>query len=636
MISSKNIRFHSPSNTYIIPKNSIIDQNVTVKGNVIAGPGVRFWKNIKVNGNIQLGKGCLVEGNLTADKIIIGSRSKIKGNIKADSDVSLFQNVIVNSVESGGNITIMPECVVGYANSSTLTVIGKADIKKIGVITKVTVRANTVAELEKEDEKDEENGNEYENGNEKEITDYIKDIKGIQDIKGAQDVKNTQTVSEELIFENNISDEIKAESIESHINKNESVSRANSPDSQPLSTPAFPMETASENIQLGTETDLQSEEFDVEIIDETDESSPKSFTVSAFAGSQTDRPVSVPTAESDEVEIVGETGDDIDSESETIPQTVETPFGTIVVGEKPVSRRNIRENSRENSKESAKNTAASVKNTTESTKNTTDSPSNNQFASVTEISKEEQQADYEAEIRSKSGAKTVPTVSMSDFVSKSVTESAPESAPESASAVSAPAAANAHTPANTPALATKSAPASESASAARKSEFRWPAFEPKKMPKAENQKQQTPFSKKSSNWPDDEHFNQMKVSSVHVQYEEIKIQNAPKQKENLFEQKIFQNNKSGKPDAFANANRQIVFEEVGYSPAVPVKQQKSKAEILMEQMNFDAVPSPAETEMKKKPEKKERSREEVERSKIWYEERYPQSESDKKEYPPYV
>jgi len=81
MISSKNIRFHTPSNTYVIPKNSFFDENVVINGNVIVGSGTHFWKNIKINGNIQFGKGNVAEGNVDADNVIIGPRSRIMGTV---------------------------------------------------------------------------------------------------------------------------------------------------------------------------------------------------------------------------------------------------------------------------------------------------------------------------------------------------------------------------------------------------------------------------------------------------------------------------------------------------------------------------------------------------------------------------
>ncbi len=521
MISSKNIRFHSPSNTYIIPKNSILDQNVAVKGNVIVGPGTRFWKNIKIDGNIQLGKGCVVEGNLEAGRVIIGSRSKIKGNITADSDVSLFQNAAVRSVESGGNITIMPGCVVGYANGSTLLVIGKAEIKKIGVITKVTVRANTVAELEDESEESGSEDSEFAAGSKINFNDS----------------NELQDVTEELIFEDNIIDEIEINSVSAYNNKNEIGNSANLDSS---STPIFPMENADETVHLGAETSICPEESDAEMIDESDENSPKSFTVPGFVGPSAGHPVNVPTDESCEVEIVGGPDDfDSDSDAETVFQTVETPFGTIVVGEQPAKGSSLK--------------AAS-------------SEPDSQFASVTESTREEQRAEFEAEM------KTNP------------------------------------------------------ASADRKSEFKWPAFEPKRMPKTE--KKPTVSAKATPSSPDKNLFGR-KVSSQ-IEYEEIKIQTIPKQKENF--SKPGQVNISGKTPS----NAKIVFEEIGGSePVRPQSVQKSKADILMEKMNFDTV-SEKPAEAKVSAEKKVRSREEIEKSKVWYEERYPQAESHKKEYPPYV
>lgn len=520
MISSKNIRFHSPSNTYIIPKNSILDQNVAVKGNVIVGPGTRFWKNIKVDGNIQLGKGCIVEGNLKANQVIAGSRSKIKGNITADSDVSLFQNVSVRSVESGGNITIMPECIVGYANGSTLLVIGKAEIKKIGVITKVTVRANTVAGLEDESE---ESDSEFIGPESSEFTGDKIDF---------DDSNTLQDISEELIFEDNIIDEIEIESVTTYKNENENRNSANL---DSLSTPAFPMEQKNETVQPNAETNINSEKFDAEIIDETDENSPKSFTVSGFAGSPADHPVSVPADESSEVEIIGGFDDsDSNSGTETVFQTVETPFGTIVVGEQP-----------------AKNSGM---------KAAPSDPADNQFASVMESTRDEQQAAFEAEMKIR------PT------------------------------------------------------SVDRKSEFKWPAFEPRKMPKTEKE-----ISKTKPASSDNNLFSR-KVSSQ-IEYEEIKIQTPSKQKESF--------SNPGQANLSEKANRKIVFEEIGGSKSAKTQAQRSKADILMEKMNFDTV-SEKPAEAKLSAEKKVKSREEAEKSKVWYEERYPRSESKKKEYPPYV
>lgn len=575
MISSKNIRFHAPSNTYIIPKNSVIDQNVAVKGNLIVGSGSRFWKNIKVDGIIQFGKGCLVEGNLRAGQVIFGSRSKIKGNIIADADVTLLQNSIVRSAETKGNITIMPGCFVGYANGSTLQVIGKAEIKKIGVITKVTVRADTIIGLKDEPK-------------EAEDLEFI-----IGDQIQINDNDEIQNISEELIFENgnenNNEDNNEDKKIDDKIlisendykNKINTESDANS---FSQNTPAFQLEQMPDNQETGPENNIKSDEsLNVEIIDETDENSSQTFSFSEFKTSAKDQPVNVPTDETDEVEIVLETIDsNSDNSNGMIPKTVETPFGTIVVGEQPAPAKAGK----------------------------SESDKNNQFASVTEISKEEQQADYEAELCSKKPAAE----------SKSV--SAPKSfVPESKSSVSESKSAS------------ELKPVQESNPVEPKSKPAWPPFEPHPIKKKTNafaaagqpERKEAPAANRTASAANytAHSANRPAASGNQIQYEEVKIQNTPKPA-----------NPAGTDPASLNAdsnntNQKVVFEEV--SQTAP--KTKTPADSYTKSETKPEMKSTEKQEIK--PET-EHSREEIERSKAWYEERHHQNRPKKKEYPPYI
>ncbi|MDV0446466.1 hypothetical protein MsAg5_03050 [Methanosarcinaceae archaeon Ag5] len=155
-LQTSKIRFYPSSNTYVIPKGSFFDDSVVIHGNMIAGPGVHFWKNVAVEGNAQLGKGCTVTGTLKAKTAIIGAKSNVD-KIKTEWNVSVFQNTTVNSIDCGGHLVIMDGSVVGYANAEkTLEILGKADIKKLGPVTKVTVRTDEVRLFEDHDEEDEE------------------------------------------------------------------------------------------------------------------------------------------------------------------------------------------------------------------------------------------------------------------------------------------------------------------------------------------------------------------------------------------------------------------------------------------------------------------------------------------------
>ena len=314
MISSKNIRFHAPSNTYIIPKNSVVDQNISVNGNIIVGPGCRFWKNIKADGNVQFGKGCVVEGDLKANQVVVGSFSKIKGSLIAESDVILLQNSAVRFVESKSAITVMPECLVGYANGSTLQVIGKAEIKKIGTITKVTVRADTVAEIEDEFKDSE---NDLENKDSEIIIDgdIGPALKAESDISKEEDFKN-KSFDEENIADCN------------HIGIENNTVRES--DSYSSSTPLFQVEPSPLKHETAVEksTDFD-ESLNVEILEQSDKKSePLSFLPSL---KKPQEPVNVPADETEEVEIMGEVERPFSNNA--VLQTVETPFGTIVVGE---------------------------------------------------------------------------------------------------------------------------------------------------------------------------------------------------------------------------------------------------------------------------------------------------------------
>ena len=548
MISSKNIRFHAPSNTYIIPKNSVIDQNITISGNAIVGTGVHFWKNVKIDGNVQIGKGCIIEGNLKAGKIIVGSRSKIKGNILAESDVSLFQNTSVQSIESGGNITIMQNCTVGYANGETLEIVGKAEVGKIGSITKMTVRAEFVNELEPENEDEEINGNE--------------------EISEDKDIENEIKISEEESnFENkNIDVEestpIETQTIENGLMLNASLNSS--------ATPMLQMENDIEKPKSDIKADEKVESSDAEIIDMEDESSPKSFSESFERSSV--QPINVSADEIEEVEIIeNEIAENSNAANKSASsknlKTVETPFGTIVIGEQD-SNDTGKQN--ENKKE--------------------------QFASVIHTSKEEQQADYEAELKSKFG-KPASSSPISKSETGLKTESKIESKTES-----------------------RIEPKKEAPLKAEKS--RWPAFEPQNI----------------------------KSETKQIQYEEIKDRESFKAKENptasikqpesVKQTEAAKQAEIFKQSNFSKANQKIVFEEIPSGKPNeklnPVQEYSSQKQGESQKRNEKQNEKQSEKQSEEQSEKQKQAQLEAEKSKAWYEERYQSAPQKKKEYPPYI
>ena len=614
MISSKNIRFHAPSNTYIIPKNSVIDQNVMIKGNAIIGPGVHFWKNVKVDGVAKIGKGCIIEGNLKAEKIIVGSYSKIKGDISAASDVSLFQSVFVRSIESGENITIMPNCAVGYANGKTLSVIGKAEINKIGCITKVTVRAEFINEADF--------GNEIEDENE------------IVNANGILAADEIVTVDENKIIDNTTDDKIditdEFENKKNGVEKSEPINPTfienkdnNNANLDSKTTPVFQVENSNNNIKSNFEIKFDTEDksnfenkFDIEnksdfenkfdndnksvfsstgtdteIIDTMDEDSPQSFSES-FVRSKS-YSIDISADEAEEVEIIkSETsgnGDFDEPKSTENLKTIETPFGTIVIDEQDGLNRSFKPE-------------------------TTQKDADEQFASITHISREEQQADYEAEM-------------------KSLKSSSPLTSDPSLTPVS---------PSTSPSTSSSSLPEStkSSSSGSKQTESekpRWPVFDPQDRTRLGNSKiryevvkSETVITDSVENEaieddsvknrsPFKDLFKIKETSALSKQVKNIQKANEKIIFEEIEAQNIdFEESETGKSEKFGSANRSM-NQEQRESPV-----QKRIQERFKEQAQI---------------EKQERDRQaqfEMEHSKMWYENRHPAAPQKKKEYPPYL
>jgi carbonic anhydrase/acetyltransferase-like protein (isoleucine patch superfamily) len=136
------IKYHPRSNTYIIEKRAFLDTDLMLNGNVIVGQEVKFWKNLTVNGKLELGKGSIVKGNIKARKALICSEAKILGTLETDSEIVLLDGARVNSAACQGDIKVRPGCIIGSVKAEgTLEIIGKVSIGKVEPLTKVIIRA---------------------------------------------------------------------------------------------------------------------------------------------------------------------------------------------------------------------------------------------------------------------------------------------------------------------------------------------------------------------------------------------------------------------------------------------------------------------------------------------------------------
>ena len=100
------IKYHPRSNTYVIEKRAFLEEDLTLDGNVIVGPEVKFWKNLTVSGRLELGKGSIVQGNVKAGSAIICAAAKVLGNIETVSELVLLDRARINIAVCGGDIRV--------------------------------------------------------------------------------------------------------------------------------------------------------------------------------------------------------------------------------------------------------------------------------------------------------------------------------------------------------------------------------------------------------------------------------------------------------------------------------------------------------------------------------------------------
>jgi len=137
------IKYHPGSNTYIIQKKAYFENSVLLKGNLIVGASCNFWQELRVEGNLELGKHSLVKGDVQAHNAIIGPHSEIRGSLQVSKDLTLMDDVnIAGSATCGGQMLVRPGCSVGFVKAETLLeLVGKVSIKDIEAGTKVIVRS---------------------------------------------------------------------------------------------------------------------------------------------------------------------------------------------------------------------------------------------------------------------------------------------------------------------------------------------------------------------------------------------------------------------------------------------------------------------------------------------------------------
>lgn len=143
IMNTEFIKYHPGSDTYVIQRKAYFEDRVLIKGNLIVGAGCNFWQELRVEGNLELGKKSLVKGHVQAHNAIIGPHCEIKGDVQVDKDLTLMDDVkIEGSATCGGQMLVRPGCSIGFVKAEkVLELVGKASIKDVEAGTKVIVRS---------------------------------------------------------------------------------------------------------------------------------------------------------------------------------------------------------------------------------------------------------------------------------------------------------------------------------------------------------------------------------------------------------------------------------------------------------------------------------------------------------------
>jgi len=115
------IKAHTGSNTLIIAKNTNYAKPINYRVNLIAGTNARIMEKIVISGDLELGKGAQVTGDVKAKNVILGPWSVIRGNLTASGDlVALDHSKVIGTVKCGGSAMIRPGVAFGSLEATGL------------------------------------------------------------------------------------------------------------------------------------------------------------------------------------------------------------------------------------------------------------------------------------------------------------------------------------------------------------------------------------------------------------------------------------------------------------------------------------------------------------------------------------
>ena len=120
-MEGKSIRAHKGSNTLIIARNANYAKPINYRVNLIAGMNSRILERISIDGDLELGKGAQVTGNVRARNVVLGPWSVVMGTLTVEGDLlALDHSKVTGDVRCSGSAVVRPGVAFGSLEATGL------------------------------------------------------------------------------------------------------------------------------------------------------------------------------------------------------------------------------------------------------------------------------------------------------------------------------------------------------------------------------------------------------------------------------------------------------------------------------------------------------------------------------------
>ena len=142
------IRVDTQKKVVVVKRGGVVVKNLTFDGKLIAGAGSSFLGNVRVK-EAYFGKGCLINGTVEAEKVVIGAGSRF--NTVMCETALVLNKCRGNTIKAKGDVRIGNSNISVVESEGTVFVDGSAKLGKL-VASKVIARSDALHRPELKEE----------------------------------------------------------------------------------------------------------------------------------------------------------------------------------------------------------------------------------------------------------------------------------------------------------------------------------------------------------------------------------------------------------------------------------------------------------------------------------------------------